>query len=336
MAKHVDDHTWKMLADEYRSFWLFQHRERAAGLAVIAVAMVTMGILLTSVAGIDIDGASRIVAFIGTVAIIAAPLFHRMPVGSWLGSVLPHISFRARVVAFAASVVILILGPLPASLLQAAIADKRLREVANGEITPRHEEALKEIARSGIRVDKGLVSRAAARVPAPTESRIEWTSYKRSEWAVLMDLAGIASNFESIPSLPPPFVASRLWDTKIHLPKNYDDRPKASRFGRTTPDLAARHERIGERLNADFAFGPEYIVELGQGVDLDESDIQHVIFEQVHIEYHGGPLRMIDARFINCTFTFSETPTSYALTQMIIRGGPVSIDVRELPRAPQE
>jgi len=52
---------------------------------------------------------------------------------------------------------------------------------------------------------------------------------------------------------------------------------------------------------------------------LDWGDWRNVTFEDVHIEYHGGPVMLTNVRFIHCTFGMSRTSTGARLVQAIVR-----------------
>ena len=53
---------------------------------------------------------------------------------------------------------------------------------------------------------------------------------------------------------------------------------------------------------------PEYIKVIGNIMTLDDFYLKRIIFENVHIVYHGGRMRLENVYFVNCTFEFDQQP----------------------------
>jgi hypothetical protein len=81
---------------------------------------------------------------------------------------------------------------------------------------------------------------------------------------------------------------------------------------------AARLQRIGKPTNPNVTMGPEELIAMGGATRIDGMDIAHVIFDGVEVHYDGGPLRLQDVIFVNCTFVFFNANRSRSLADSII------------------
>lgn len=69
---------------------------------------------------------------------------------------------------------------------------------------------------------------------------------------------------------------------------------------------AAVLEPIGAGLNKNNPRGDAFIILTDGELTLDGTDMKNVILENIRITYHGGPLRMNNVVFVNCTFEMQE------------------------------
>ena len=115
-------------------------------------------------------------------------------------------------------------------------------------------------------------------------------------------------NYKSF--ITPPSDTPLYANTNIELTTKYnvnpppgDHLPKARIPAAVVPkDQAARLDFIGKDLNEGLPVGNAYIFIEGGGVILDNMDMRNVVFTNVHIVYHGGPLKMANVFFVNCRF----------------------------------
>ena len=80
--------------------------------------------------------------------------------------------------------------------------------------------------------------------------------------------------------------------------------------GSASKDQAAEVMKIGEDKDVGAAMGVHYIQILGGTTELDGHQFRNVFFQNVHIIYDGGPLRMTNVVFINCTFDVKSDTNS--------------------------
>jgi hypothetical protein len=72
------------------------------------------------------------------------------------------------------------------------------------------------------------------------------------------------------------------------------------------------------------SYGPAYLVVEGLKATLDGFLLKHVIFQNMVLAYHGGPLVLEEVYFINCQFQFDPKPESWSLISTVIKGGWIS------------
>lgn len=76
--------------------------------------------------------------------------------------------------------------------------------------------------------------------------------------------------------------------------------------------------QIGEDLNKNVPNGPRYISAEGGAVILDGMELKNVVFSNTQIVYNGGPLRMTDVYFLNCTFAMRQNHNAQNLAAAIL------------------
>ncbi len=87
----------------------------------------------------------------------------------------------------------------------------------------------------------------------------------------------------------------------------------------TSPDVAEmRH--VGEVL-PPTEYGPAYLVVKGLTATLDGFYLKHVLFQDMFLIYHGGPLILEEVYFVNCIFQIDPGVESWSLISSVISGG---------------
>jgi hypothetical protein len=60
-------------------------------------------------------------------------------------------------------------------------------------------------------------------------------------------------------------------------------------------------------LHDGVLIGPRALATSSEGTDIDNFTISNVVFKDVVIIYHGGPLTLSNVRFINCRFVVTNS-----------------------------
>ena len=98
--------------------------------------------------------------------------------------------------------------------------------------------------------------------------------------------------------------------------------------GYALPDKSARLETLAnpQPEGSEFAF---FVIEGGRDtIVLDGEYMRHVIIRNADVQYDGGPIRLEDVYFVNCTFHsgFKLTPRSIGLGREILTAASVTFD----------
>jgi hypothetical protein len=69
-------------------------------------------------------------------------------------------------------------------------------------------------------------------------------------------------------------------------------------------------------MNRNNPIGRAYVVGVGGEVVLDNMNMRNVVFQNAHIKYSGGPVKMSNIYFVNCTFDLpkNEQGEQFALS----------------------
>lgn len=103
-------------------------------------------------------------------------------------------------------------------------------------------------------------------------------------------------------------------DPQLSIPVSYH-------FGKVPRDKAAVFEPLGQHLNTS-PDGDAFLLMENGGAKIDGQDIKNVVFRNMVVEYLGGPLRMQNVYFVNCTFDFIQTPNSRDLGTALLAASP--------------
>jgi len=97
-----------------------------------------------------------------------------------------------------------------------------------------------------------------------------------------------------------------------------------SHFGGAPVEQAALFRPIGEDLNSKQTVGDAFLTVQGGEVPRDGLELRHVAFVNVHIIYKGGPLRIENTYFVNCTFDVAYKPAGEIFAAAILSPGPAT------------
>jgi hypothetical protein len=99
--------------------------------------------------------------------------------------------------------------------------------------------------------------------------------------------------------------------------------PSVSASGSAPAESAAKLQTIGENRNEKLNVGDAYLILDGGALALDATEFRNVILRNVHIYYYGGPVKMTNVYFVNCTFEMKPGQNSQKLALATLAGGPV-------------
>jgi hypothetical protein len=97
--------------------------------------------------------------------------------------------------------------------------------------------------------------------------------------------------------------------------------PKFFFAGIAPKDSAAQAMMIGKDKDAGESFGVAYLLANGGTALLDGMQFRNVIFRDVRIMYSGGPLKMTNVFFLNCTFEMKPETNTLKLASAALEPG---------------
>jgi hypothetical protein len=117
------------------------------------------------------------------------------------------------------------------------------------------------------------------------------------------------------PALPP-----QIHEQHVLLGTHYAPNPplgsgpiKMFYRGYSKKEDSAQFMQIGHDLDQGSAYGLSIFLAEGGGQILDGMQFKNVVFRDVRIVYNGGPVRMNNVYFVNCTFEMRQLPNSQNL-----------------------
>jgi hypothetical protein len=166
-----------------------------------------------------------------------------------------------------------------------------------------------------IAVDPLLVSQIGKRVFDLAAKTPDQASY----WQAALSFVDYRSALN--PSPVPPAKATPLLHATTHYTIFEEAGPPVTQafvYGDVPRDQAAVYEHIGQDLNKNNPRGDAFLIVQAKRVILDGMDIRNVVFENVHIVYGGGPLKMENIFFVNCTFELPQTRVGQELAETVL------------------
>jgi hypothetical protein len=124
----------------------------------------------------------------------------------------------------------------------------------------------------------------------------------------------------NLPTIKPDASRATTHVTTDHPPglKN----PNFFWVGTAPREQAAQVMKIGKDLDAGQALGVAFLFGYGGGMILDGMQLRNVVFQEVHIVYSGGPLKMTNVFFLNCTFEMKPDTNTLKLASAALTPGP--------------
>lgn len=95
--------------------------------------------------------------------------------------------------------------------------------------------------------------------------------------------------------------------------------------GAVPREQAAQFLHIGNRdPNESNSLGNDWIIAENGNTIIDNMQMRKVIFRNVHVVYNGGPLRMKEVYFLNCTFEVRQQLNGNALAVAVLNPSPAT------------
>jgi hypothetical protein len=162
-----------------------------------------------------------------------------------------------------------------------------------------------------VKVDPGLITKlgrelvaASGQHPAAWNAAIASIDYKSS----ISDVPG---------AIDKPDILENL---KFHLHAPSGTKPPSIFYsvGTAPRESSALYNRLGIDENQSETTGAAYLVVGNGAVELDQVQLRHVVFRNVHVYYSGGPTQLDDVYFVNCTFSslLTKNSTNFVLATL--------------------
>jgi hypothetical protein len=226
----------------------------------------------------------------------------------------------------------LFLGPLTLTAIAASpVTEKTIQQA----------KAL--VAESRKDIDKPRITPAIIR--AVGQNMISASSAKdhtlaQDSWALATDLMSYRSVLnESLSPIPNTVGGGRSGDFIFEV--TFDKAPPPDNvgadvlrylhtYGEDVPlEQAARYENLGSTANAARSIGPRGIIAEFQNnpIKIDGQWLKNVVFRKTLIVYHGGPIRLENVYFVDCTFQMDNLAPARSLGERLLSEAAISFDI---------
>jgi hypothetical protein len=93
------------------------------------------------------------------------------------------------------------------------------------------------------------------------------------------------------------------------------------------------YEPIGLDRNKDITNGPCGLQLNGNGgyLEIDGLSVKHIIYHNLRLVYHGGPVVLEDVRFTDCLFFIEHNPAGLALEEKLLASHSLTFDFTTPP-----
>lgn len=209
--------------------------------------------------------------------------------------------------------------------LTATVEAIRLRQVSENPTDLKNivevKELLKTAKTAGTKLNEEVVKNAGAKfIRAVNKNPDAWSAA-----AAFVDYKSFLNTAlpRGMQGLPQ---TTTVYDTTHYNVSSVDNQPRPKvgfLVGGVPRDKAAVYELIGEGLNEKNPVGDPYLVLQGGNTAIDNHQIKNVIFKNVNVLYYGGPVKLENVYFINCTFVIPrplQATQSFAST--FLESGP--------------
>jgi hypothetical protein len=209
------------------------------------------------------------------------------------------------VLAFSAGGVILSqhgrLAHLEAALPTAQIANA-ISGTLDAQRVQKIQSVIAEAKKSGGRIEPEALTSVSRHL---VQSSVKDPALANDSWKAIREMVGYRTTLNAV-FLPP--LPENATDRTTHYAflKVSETGPQVRVFGSVPRDQGAILELIGSDINKELPFVDQYVVLNGGDAGIDSMEMRNVIFQNVHIVYRGGPIKMTNVYFVNCTFDFPQ------------------------------
>jgi len=89
--------------------------------------------------------------------------------------------------------------------------------------------------------------------------------------------------------------------------------------GLAPPEQSARLEQLSARNPTGSGVRTIVVEGYGHGLSLDDTRMEHVVVRNAKIFYNGGPIRLVDVRFVDCEFFIARSTPAVELAKVLLR-----------------
>jgi hypothetical protein len=186
--------------------------------------------------------------------------------------------------------------------IKASLANLQIIQGAQHASDPNSAKAIASVVRTAtidkVPIDPQLVNSAG-------KTFVDASRENSDAWQTALALLTYRS-FLNAPLIPP----GKQYSFSTHY-----DAPGMVKLGTVrsigsaiAPDVSEWRLLSAPNLNEKLATGPQYLLADGFVLNLDNTYARKVIFINSRIIYNGGPIKLDDVYFINCTFEMSAKP----------------------------
>jgi hypothetical protein len=153
---------------------------------------------------------------------------------------------------------------------------------------------------------------------------VDVSAQNPAAWGTTLSLLDYKSFVDSSsPSIPLQEGAKGVYTTHFFWRNPEGSDPVHMYFkGRSPKESAAQFMLIGHDPDEGATEGVSVLFAVGGGQILDGMQLRNVVFNNVRIVYNGGPLRMTNVYFINCTFEMQVVKNTQDLAIALLAPSP--------------
>ena len=181
------------------------------------------------------------------------------------------------------------------------------------ERLPAIDDLVAVARRESVAADPAQTSRVGLRLLDVSEGN-------SAAWKSTLRFAGYRS-FLNLGSASLPNISSPRRAATNYVYKNGGSHPLFAAVGSAPISEAVRFSPIGKDPNTNQESGDAVLIGTGGSVEIDGMEMRHVVFRNTEIIYNGGPIRMSDVYFVDCTFKIKQQRTGVGFVTALLQEG---------------
>ena len=195
------------------------------------------------------------------------------------------------------------------SRLEAALPTAQLANATSGTLNEQKiqkiERVVAEAKQTGARIEPEALSNVGRHLIKSSASADP--KLADAAWNTIREMVAYRTtlNVTSLPLIGAPALPKRT-TYYAFVDVKFDARPKVAVAGSVPRGQNAILEPIGSGMNNSLLIGDQYII-VSEGIAIiDGIEMKNVIFQNLKVVYHGGPIIMNNVYFVNCTFDLPQ------------------------------